>query len=37
MADVTFWLSFMRKSGDIASDWVNPSDVATNEYNLAVN
>ena len=30
--DVSFWLDYLRESGDVTADWLKPEQVATNEY-----
>ncbi len=31
-ADVSFWLDYMRRRGDVTADWLKPEDVASNQY-----
>lgn len=34
MEDATFWLSYLRKRGDVKADWLKVEDFATNAYNV---
>ena len=36
MDDVKFWLDYMKKSGDITVNWIEPEDIGTNKYNKRV-
>lgn len=33
MADVQWWIDYLKERGDLTADWVQPGDVATDQYN----
>lgn len=37
MTDVTFWLDYLKRRGDITADWLRPESIATNQYNSSLN
>ncbi|MBN2005800.1 MAG: ABC transporter substrate-binding protein [Anaerolineae bacterium] len=34
--DVSFWLNYLVRRGDVTVDWLNPAEIATNRYNPAL-
>ena len=32
MADIDYWLAWMKETGEIGADWLQASDIATNSY-----